>query len=374
MSCLKLFDRNYLDTATKTVSSADADYPVSNLYNIYRRSRAWRSKGFFEITALNNSLVFREAVGVDLTATIAVGTYATPSLLAAALKTALEAAGVATYTPSFSTTTGKWTILSDLGGGATVFQPRFATSTAIAAVLGFDATNLTGAATYTGDVVAIHTSEWLLWDFGIATNPTDFALVLGRNEYLNISPSATVVLEGNHTNNFTTPAYSASLELTDYAIFQTSEDGLHTEPLRYWRLRVVDPANPDLYVQANLVFLGDAYSPTEGCPQFPLNYASIDRSSVVFAESGQTYADIRPVSESFQLDIQFLVKAEVERLQSIFEEFGLGIPLFISVDSEEAFSTDKTVWLKWCRFEQPPQYALTSPNRFACRMALREEL
>ena len=67
-------------TATDVVSNATASseqtsFPAENLYNAQRRSKVWRSAGYWEITEGNNVLTFQETSGVDLTAAITVGEY-----------------------------------------------------------------------------------------------------------------------------------------------------------------------------------------------------------------------------------------------------------------------------------------------------------
>jgi hypothetical protein len=103
-----------------------------------------------EITASTDTIDFDD--GVARVATIANGWYKTPQDLAVAVKTALDASASAdTFTVTYSNSTGKLTILSS---GST-FELLFATGANLAqsaaAKLGFAATDLTGALTYTGD-------------------------------------------------------------------------------------------------------------------------------------------------------------------------------------------------------------------------------
>lgn len=67
-------------------------------------------RGHYEIDATNNKIDFKEDAGAELTATLASAEYATATLLAAQIKTQLEAAGLGTYTITYSATTNKFTI------------------------------------------------------------------------------------------------------------------------------------------------------------------------------------------------------------------------------------------------------------------------
>jgi len=105
---------------------------------------------YVTITASTNDvLTFREASGINLTATITAGRY-TYGGLAWKIKQAMDAVGAATYTVRYSYRTGKYTLTSDLSGGATVFELITGVSNEIMATIGFTAT-VNGASSYTSD-------------------------------------------------------------------------------------------------------------------------------------------------------------------------------------------------------------------------------
>jgi hypothetical protein len=377
MSCLRLLNRNYSfgDTlANRVVSSADSLFPVTNLDDIYRRFKCWRTAGYFNIQSGSNTIVFRESVGVDLTATITVDEYVSDTLFIAAIKSALDAAGASTYTVSRNSTTKKLTITSDGLGGGGIFELRFATSTAIAAILGFDDTNLSGALTYVADEIAIHTEEFITWDMGVPLNPTDFVMAGLRNDFLKTSPNATIRLEGNHTNSWSSPAYTQNISFDDRLLYLHDADGLHTEPLRYWRFYIQDKKNPYGYLEFNLAFIGTSADFDRGCVRFPFRNTSLDRSVVSFSEAGNSFVDKRQKAQRISLDWNGLTKQDREALYEIFEDKGIAEPFFLSADTQAAFSTKAENWVKWVKFEADVSEELVSPNNFAMAMTLREEI
>ncbi len=111
----RIFNNNFSDLATITSSSEQTAFPLTNAFNAQRRSRVWRSNGYFNITSSNNTIVFRESVGVDLTATVAIGVYTSRTAFFAAIKTALEAVGAGTYTISEDASTLKTVITQTPG-------------------------------------------------------------------------------------------------------------------------------------------------------------------------------------------------------------------------------------------------------------------
>jgi hypothetical protein len=339
-SCVKAWVENFLEVAAnRTQSSQQAAYPTSNLSDS-KRYKPWRSNGYWLIEAGSNTIVFREAVGVDLTATVPASAYTSTTAFFAALKAALEAAGVANYTVSVDTTTGKVRILSDLSGGATVFQLRWTdpASADMAGILGFNTgSNDTGAASYVADDLRIHTQEFVTWDMGIPSNPKAFAAVGLRNRALKITSGATLKLQGCSTSNFAAPEYEATIPFFDYVLALENEDGLHTAPLRYWRLYIEDVSNPYGYVELGECFLGDYTVLARGCAVYPFTSSLSDRSDQVVAEGGQVYSSRNSMTQKIQLQWSGLT-------------------------------------VRFCRFETDMEFQLTSFNHFTASWNLKEEL
>lgn len=380
MAKSRILDRNFLDldvVSNATVSSAQAAFPVSNLYNAQRRSKVWRSNGYWEITSVNNTIVFRETSLVNLTATIAEDEYTSDTTFFTAVKTALEDAGASTYTVERDTTTRKVKITSNGTGGGGIFELIWGSSTA-GATLGYDtATSDTGTLIYLADEIRTGTSEWIKWDFGISTNPSALVLIGKRNLPIQLSATATVKLQGNGTDVWTDPEYEQTLTLDDRVIslFKAEDaDGLHTEALRYWRVEILDLDNPNGYVELGSAFLGEYFEPTRGAVTFPFSGRYVDRSSTVFSEGGQTFSDIREKTEEFSLNWNGLTIEEKERIDEIFDAFGTSVPFFAQVDPTPAMATSANAYLRFVKFSNEPSYQLESPGNFNCSMDLREEL
>lgn len=380
MSNIRIMTDNFIDVdivSNATVSSEQAAFPVSNIYNLQRRSKVWRSNGYYIIDSTNNKIIFRESIGVDLTATITVGEYTSFSALATEIKTRMEAAGASTYTIDKVTTTKKVRFTSDGLGGGGIFQIIWTSDSvtqAVASMLGFLTTeNDTGFLTYTADELTTGNEEWIKWDFGISTNPKSFILIGPRNSPIKISPSATLKLQGSETDIWDNPTYDQTLTYNDEVISLFSTTGLHTEALRFWRLLIDDVHNPNGYVEIGSIFLGDFFTPIQGAAQFPFNGQYIDRSLTVFSEGGQTFSDIREQAEGFSFTIANMTIAEKEEIDSHFKTVGVAKPFFIYLDPNSAFSSI-TNYIRYIKFENAPKYVLESAGLFSCSFDLREEL
>jgi len=372
-------DQNFLDTDVASAisySSQNSSFPASNLNAFQRRGKVWRSTGNFTVTSTNKTIIFRDDITTDKTATIAEGNYATIALFMTAVDTALEATGAANYTVTQNVSTGKFVITSDLSGGATAFQLRWLDVLCTAYdILGFsNAAHDTGATTYTSDSLRIHTDEWIKVDLGISSNLKAVVLIGKRNEPIHLSTDAVIKIQGNSTDVWTAPEYTTTLSYHEESIYKAVVAGLHTQALRYWRVQIIDRENPLLYIELSNVYFGSVWDVDRASEQWGFEDEQIDLSVNVETESGVILSDIRPQRQAFAYELNFLTKTDAESLKNIFADFGTAKQFFIIMDNEQAFSTQKQKWCKYVKFFQSPKISLDSPNNFSTKMALREEL
>lgn len=379
MSCVAVLNQNYISEellVEQTESSELAAAPATNVYDMTRRTRLWRTRGHWYITSANKGIVFRESVGVNLTANIAEATYTSTSSFLTAIKTALDAAGDSTYTVTQDSTTGKIKITSNGSGGGGIFQLMWTNVASTAAsVLGFSTSvDDTGALNYTADLLRIHTSEWLRWDLGVASNPKAFALIGLRNEGIQLSESAVVKLQGNSTDAWTAPEFEQTMTWNEESICAFSETGLHTQGLRYWRLLIEDKNNVDGYIEISGVYLGDMFVSDRGAVQFPLDIEHIDLSSVTYSEEGVSFGDVRQQTEQISLDWFGLTTEEKEELEDFVLVFGRSYPFYIALDPNGVFSSSPGLATKLVKFSENPRFKLISPDNWGSSWVLREEV
>lgn len=375
MSCFRFFDTNFVDQnilANFDVSSEQAAFPLTNAFNAKRRAKVWRSDGYYVVTSTNNVIIFRESIGVDLTATIATGQY-TRAQFFSAIKAALELTGASTYTVTLNANL-KVNIASNGAGGGGIFQLAFDDVLSTAkSLLVFDSVELTGALNYSSDSINIHSEEWILFDLGIDSNPTGFMMIDARNRPITISPTATVLLQGNHTNVWTSPVFSQQLDYNDNILQVLNKDGIADEALRYWRVKFIDQ-NPLGYIQVGAFYLGGHYETTRGAPQFPFRNEPIDRTETIYSEGGQTFSEIKPKTEKFTTEWFALTVDEKERFELIFDQFGLGVPFFISFDSVGAFSSEVPYYIRYVKFSNEPSFELVRPGIYRTTTTFEEQL
>lgn len=192
-NCFLVLHENFADSdilANFSSTSEDPDFPLENAFNANRRSKVFRTAGYYNVTSSNNTIVFVEGVSADKTATITTGEYTSREDMANAVAAALNAAPstLSTYScVNDSSSFFKFKITSDGTGGAFTIKWSDASTTA-EDLLGFDSSgDDSGSLEYIGDYVRINSEEEILWDMGISTDPEVFVLIGKRNESITVS-------------------------------------------------------------------------------------------------------------------------------------------------------------------------------------------
>lgn len=326
----RILDFNYIfqPTVSLTASSEDAAFPVENISH-FHRSKMWHSTGTFVISSSNRKIDF-DIGGGAVVATLTTGTY-TPTALAAEIVTQLNATAAGTYTCSYSTSTGKWTITKSAGTLSLLWNTGANTANGLHTTIGFSsAADSTGALTYTGANIAIHTEERVVFDLGSAEEIDSFAILFDRFLGHGFTDSAVLKLQANASAVWTAPSVDVTLSLDETYDIVTRFVST-AEEYRYWSIKIVDPANPNLYVSLPTVFLSKATQLGQ-VPQIGWEMGNTDLSESVKTKYGHRYSDIYPSLRYMNFIYEFLAQADVQTLVEIKERLGSVTPLMVCLD------------------------------------------
>jgi len=342
-SCqLRILDFNYFfqETTILTASSEDVNFPASNLRKRFR-SRVARTTGTFVIDSTNNKVNFKESgAGPELTATLTVDSY-TPSGLATEIKTQLEAAGAETYTVTFSTTNGKWTIASGGAFLSILWLSGTDTATNVGTSIGFDITSDdVGSTSYTGAFIAIHTEETWKLDLLSPQIVDSLQMFWDDKTAINLSDQAVITLQGNATDVFTAPSVDQIVTLNN--TFKIASHYFATDQnLRFWRIKIVDPSNTNLHIEVGTIILAKAKTLTRK-PSTGFTFKIRDRSRIMNNAYGNTYADRVPKRKRLEFQHVFFEDADFDTLITVYNNVGnndyLGIvfdPLGVVFDKDK---------------------------------------
>jgi hypothetical protein len=315
---------------TVTASSEDANFPASNIAKPFR-SKVYRShlNGTFVIASTNAKVDFTRN-GSTYAATLSSGTYTGITLAAEIVSKMNTAAGGSYVSCSKSLSTGLWTISCT---GST-FSLLFATGTnvanSIASTLGFAASDRTGALTYTGSNIAIHTSERIVFDMGTTEGVDSAAILFDSVLGPKLTANAVLKFEANATNAWTAPAVSQTVALDtsyDVATYFWSA----TQSYRYWSLLITDPKNSNLCVEIGKVILALATQLSQ-TPDAGFQASALDRSKITQTPYGHRYADVYPRLRTFDFTYSHLPSADLETLDLMHARLGATTPIAVALD------------------------------------------
>lgn len=368
---LRILDYNYpfKENVDIFASSENADFPATNVGHEFR-SKVWRSSGYFVVTSSNNKINFKESGGgPELTATVTVGNYGVTTLRAA-VKSAMEAvtANARTYTVTQSAVTGKWTI-----AGSTFLSLLFSTGTNAATslrdVIGFSSNDFTGSTSYTGPKTAIHTEEGIVIDLQSAEEIDTLALVFDPRAGIKLSNGATVTLQASASNAWTTPLYSQSLTVDNTWSIVTLYLSTAQE-YRYWRIKIVDPENANLYVELGTVMLGKARD-IGRCPDNGFEVKYLEQSKIERNAYGNEYVDVYPVKRSLAFNFNILDYTVKKSIEESFALVGNREPIFVMLDPTEVLF-DKDDFAVYGKYDKDVAFKHIIRNYFSSGINIEE--
>lgn len=196
---------------------------------------------------------------------------------------------------------------------------------------------------FTGD-----TSENIVFDLGSAMAVSSCGIIS------NLTASATITLEGNSSDSWGSPAVSESITAADRNLMHYFTE----ETYRYWRLVFADAANPDTYIEIELVFLGGYLQMPGIDPQIDESLKS--KSSVAVSPGGQPFGTRRAILETYGFSFPHLTETEKANVRTMYREVEHLTPVWVAV-WEDSFSvlepkylriTNSTLGLKRNRYGQ----------------------
>jgi hypothetical protein len=337
---VKFIDYNYtqLPATIITASSQNANFPASNLRHQFR-SKEWRSAGNFVVDTTNNKIDFKEASGGSvLTATVTTGTYSVATLITE-IKTRMQAAGAATYSLTQSGQSGKWT-LSTSGAYLSLLNTS-GTNTAVnvlSKVLGFPTADQTGSTSYTGTLTALHTEEWIKFDLLTVENIDTVALLWPKENGVTLSSSAVVTVQANATDVWTSPAVDQVLTI-DPTYTIASNYFTVDQTLRYWRVKIVDPQNFNLFVNLGVMVLGKDIGLQP--PENGFTFGLTDTSVVTKTAYGHEYVDQYPTTAQMVFNYAYMSYTDSQKLDLSYRRNGIKTPVFVALDdTSSVFAKD----------------------------------
>lgn len=195
--------------------------------------------------------------------------------------------------------------------------------------------------------------EWVKLEFAEAQYFNSLGLA-----GFNLSPTATVTLQANNSDDWSDPPVNEEFEVWEpvigydedlygdhsYGGYIADDDAPRYATMtrfldqseRYLYIRVVfdDPDNPDGYIDMGRVFVGEAYEPY-GYHQYGGEIIPVDPSIITKSEGGQAFVDIKNPYSIIKFNLKNLQDKEAYyRFMRIMQDCGRKQNIFICMDPD----------------------------------------
>ena len=192
------------------------------------------------------------------------------------------------------------------------------------------------------------TAEWIKWDLVATTNKVDCVTIQAHN----LTKDATVTFEGNASDSWGSPPvdetivgwnYQTNAENTGKAASLDSDGNVIDRithyftqaTLRYWRVTIDDPTNPDAYIQIGRVMFGEYYDTTRDITA-DLRVETLDPSEGVKSPGTVQAITEKAAYRRIRTSFAFVTQAATDKWGAIFKRIGNNDPALICWDTSRA--------------------------------------
>lgn len=344
-------------------SSEETSRPRAALLS-HHPSDAWRSKsGWIFATGVNDAmdLDMNGIPGGSIVATLAAGTYATPTAVSTAVVTALEAATSAPVWAS-SRSSNKYVISADVSSQLLAGAGNVNLAHSAYDDLGYDFSDTLFQASHTADFVSYQGRHWMCFDLGAAIAFKAVVMIgdnVGANGSARLDADATTLV---------TQGLRASVDFTTAVALDGSVTYFSQQTLRYLRLVLNDIQNTDAYGEVGVLFVGD-YLDLAGFEPEVVDVRE-ELSEISYAIGGAHFTTTRATRRTWELRLHRFDAAGKTALETFAAQVKIGGAFFFNFDSADPTNTRYVHLSEGVRFEAQR----TSPVTWQASMRFREVL
>jgi len=177
------------------------------------------------------------------------------------------------------------------------------------------------------------TSENIVFDM-ITTEPVNSVVLLwDKVGGIKISSAATITIEANPVNVWTSPALSQAMTINeDWSVssyYPTSDQNY-----RYWRIVIEDPGNAYGYVHLSNIIIGKGIDIQNADKGFTLQNS--DMSKVVTNDNGERIVVKNALKfKQLKMNFRILDKDDSELIAIAFERNGMTVPVYVTMDEKD---------------------------------------
>jgi hypothetical protein len=217
--------------------------------------------------------------------------------------------------------------------------------------------------------------ETITYDFTYQ-RPVGYIALIGPHEQeFGLTPAATVTLEGNNIDDWTTPPFSQEIPVTDDGAMAFLDTDAGIPEYRYWRIVIDDSTSPASSLSIGTMYLGDYKALTQRNVQSGFSRTNTDPAKTFKSEDGALFFDQKTKYLEFTgVSLGFLDPIDKADLELIFGEFGISKPLFVSFDPTLKVSSDIHELTRYMLFRDRPFFQHIKESIYTMNLQLREHV
>lgn len=175
------------------------------------------------------------------------------------------------------------------------------------------------------------TTLTVVFDFQTTEAVDSVVLMWPKEDGIRLTGSATITVQANATNVWTSPSVSQALTIDDdYSLashyFSTDKS------YRYWRVVIADSGNPWDYVELGQVWIGKSLSIENA--QNGFKFALADQSKITETDFGHRYADEYPQKATAEFTYAYLDYSAIQTLENAYRRNGNRKPVLLVIDAD----------------------------------------
>ncbi len=207
---------------------------------------------------------------------------------------------------------------------------------------------------------------------GLTAKEANSFLVCGNVATGSLSVDS-ITIEGNPTNEWSSPGFTITLTDIDEEEFFGYKDFGSTETFQFWRITLNKTAAAvGDYVSISNLFIGkDLGLDTTGL-EFGWTFEQADKSQVQEGRYGQRYVDVINNQKKIKGSYTLLNVEERELLYEMFAVCGINKPVWFIVDSSESITHNKDLEAGLFWFDYRPTFKNDSYKMYSTDFSLSQ--
>jgi len=217
-------------------------------------------------------------------------------------------------------------------------------------------------------------AQRIIVDFGSPLSPGFVGLVGLSGEPLGISEGATLKVEFDNLNQWSSPALSLDLSRDDIAAYRFLDDQADVA-YRYASIYYNDPENSAATLSYLYIGPYDTLNVRSNVSS-GFQKAYLDPSKISESEGGARYS--RKRTKYLQIDglgMLYLNASDRRTMEQVFHDVGLTEPFFVSLDPTLLASSDLSELTRFVTLTQTPSFVHVKTGTYSCvGLSFREEI